>query len=323
MVERFTLLLKHYDSDIARLEGIIESGNLIAALSNDRCPVCGASSENHVKDHICEGDINEVTLAAEAEKVKVKVCLLRKELASTLEQISQEESHLNIRIDYQRALLDSCTQKLNMIQPDLMASRENYSELVGKKAEVLRALGLFDSLRELENKIAENTETGIQEQETTENRVPEVVLDELAQQIAAFLEDWKLPNSERVRFSRETNDLVINGKHRRSNGKGHRSITHAAVTLGLSTFLKSENLPYPGFIVLDSPLIAYEEPDEVDEVSHTDLNKNFFNCLMRCSGIQTIIFENKKSVPSNIGDYGNVTQFTKNDEMGRYGFFPT
>ncbi|KZK80049.1 chromosome segregation protein [Pseudovibrio sp. Ad46] len=320
MISRFNLLLKHYVSDISRLDGIIESGNLIAALPDELCPLCGASPDNHSSDHLCEGDINEVTIAAKAEKAKV--ALLQGELVSTLSQLSLEEHQLIDSVTKQRERLDTWTLQLQDLQPDLTTSRADYSLLIAKKSEVSRAIELFDSLKKLEVKLNENSEVQALEQETTENKIPETSLFDLARDVGEFLDDWKLPNSQNVHFSSDTNDIVINGKHRRSNGKGHRSITHSAVTLGLSLCLQNKKLPHTGFVVLDSPLIAYEEPDEVDEISHTDLNKNFFDSLEDWSRMQTIVLENKKSVPSNIHEYGNVIQFTKNKELGRYGFFP-
>jgi hypothetical protein len=193
---------------------------------------------------------------------------------------------------------------------------------VSKKSEVSRAIELFESLEELEERLSEDEEVSTREIETTDNVVPETSLFELAKDIKFFLNEWSLPNSSTIYFSSDTNDIVLDGKHRRSNGKGHRSITHAAVTLGLARHLQRAEMPHAGFVVLDSPLIAFEEPDKVDEVSQTDLNKKFFDSLEGWDSMQTIIFENKKSVPDNIDDYRNVVQFTQNRNVGRYGFFP-
>jgi hypothetical protein len=38
-------------------------------------------------------------------------------------------------------------------------------------------------------------------------------------------------------------------------------LTHAAFTLGLLRFALDNDRPLPGFAVLDSPLVVYEEPD--------------------------------------------------------------
>jgi hypothetical protein len=320
MIVRFGLLLKHYESDIERLDGIIESGSLIGALPDTNCPLCGASPENHDEHQICENNIGEITAAATAEREKV--LLLRQELSGTVEQLETEKHRLDEGIMVQREKLNFSSLELQSLQPDLTASRNSYSQLVSKKSEVSRAIELFESLEELEERLSEDEEVSTREIETTDNVVPETSLFELAKDIKFFLNEWSLPNSSTIYFSSDTNDIVLDGKHRRSNGKGHRSITHAAVTLGLARHLQRAEMPHAGFVVLDSPLIAFEEPDKVDEVSQTDLNKKFFDSLEGWDSMQTIIFENKKSVPDNIDDYRNVVQFTQNRNVGRYGFFP-
>lgn len=320
MTQRFELLLEHYDTDISRLGGIIESGSLLSALSDSTCPLCGASPDKQEREHDCDGDIERVVEAAEAERDKV--ALLRRDLARTLEQLSEEKHGLDTQIGQQRKRLDASLSELEALQPDLSAVRKSYSDLVTQRAQVLRAIELFESLGELEDRLAETSHVDDAEVVTVDNIVPESALFAVAKEVQYFLQAWGLPNSDSVHFSSETTDIVINGKHRISNGKGHRSITHSAVNLGLARYLEKEALPQIGFVVLDSPLIAYEEPDEDDEISHTDLNKRFFDSLRDWSGLQTIIFENKKSITDEISSGPNVTHFTKKPNVGRYGFFP-
>jgi hypothetical protein len=63
-------------------------------------------------------------------------------------------------------------------------------------------------------------------------------------------------------------DFVIDGKPRGSRGKGLRAISHAAVTLGLLGYCQERSLPHPGFVVMDSPLLACFKPEgEEDQFS--------------------------------------------------------
>ncbi len=66
-------------------------------------------------------------------------------------------------------------------------------------------------------------------------------------------------------FNEELKDIVIGGQNRTSRGKGLRAITHAAMTIGLMEFCKERNLSHPGFVVLDSPLLAYYEPESTED----------------------------------------------------------
>ncbi len=103
-----------------------------------------------------------------------------------------------------------------------------------------------------------------------------------------------MPNSDDVHFDKEMGDFVINGKHRISNGKGHRAITHAAATLGLMKYTEENELPHLGFSILDSPLLAYEEPEnEEDDLSGTDVNIKFFDSLSAWKTKQIIVLKIK------------------------------
>jgi hypothetical protein len=127
-----------------------------------------------------------------------------------------------------------------------------------------------------------------------------------------------------VYFDKEENDFVLSGKHRRSNGKGYRALTHAAASLGLMKYLEDNtHLPHFGFVLLDSPLLAYEKPENIkDDLTGTEVNLKFFECLSKWKTKQIIVIENKKSIPKEFSKGENITQFTGTNE-GRKGFFPT
>jgi hypothetical protein len=101
-----------------------------------------------------------------------------------------------------------------------------------------------------------------------------------------------------------------------------REITHAAVTIGIVEYTKDSDLPHPGFVVLDTPLLAYREPEgEEDDLSGTDVQDRFYDHLVRLADRQVIILENNDP-PDNIKRQPQTVFFSKNPHMGRYGFFP-
>jgi hypothetical protein len=81
-------------------------------------------------------------------------------------------------------------------------------------------------------------------------------------------------------------------------------------------------MPHPGFVVLDTPLRAYSKPEgEEDDLRGTDLNVKFYDYLTGLANDrQVIIVENDP--PDNIAARPQVTMFSKNPHLGRYGFFP-
>ena len=80
-------------------------------------------------------------------------------------------------------------------------------------------------------------------------------------------------------------------------------------------------MPHPGFVVLDSPLIAYKEPtDENMQITGTDLKQRFYEHLQSFAGAQQIFIVDNTEPPVEF--QAMATHFTKNPAIPRYGLFP-
>lgn len=324
MLSRFKLLQKQYASDIARLESISETGTLLEALPTEKCPTCGRFVSEDKAYHGCDKDIKDVAAAAASEKSKVEG--LNDELQFTVDNLSSELESINEKLPDLEKKISSVAKELAIVNPELEEQRTNYTELFNLKSELDDSIKQHEQLmlltkkkEELEDSAPKKESKGKEESERT---LPTSALFKLSKEVRSFLQEWGLPNSNDVHFDKDTGDFVINGKHRISNGKGHRAITHAAATLGLMKYTEEGELPHLGFSILDSPLLAYEEPDdEADDLRGTDVNVKFFDSLAGWKSKQVIVFENKKSIPNEYTSGSQITQFTKKNS-GRYGFFP-
>jgi hypothetical protein len=323
MLARFFLLEKQYSTDLMRLENIREAGSLFFALPSENCPVCGAKPEFHSQSEDCEAGTEAIVTAAEGEQAKIRS--LQSELAEVVNTLERERSEVEQRLPSIDNALQQASAVLGDLSPQLTAQRSRFSEFLDKKIEVQRNMELFDGLDRLINKqreVEQESRTDATEDDVSAP-LPAKPLFDLSKYIADFLEEWGLFDKPAVHFDKDTRDFVINGKYRSSNGKGHRAITHAAATLGLLKFTEARDLPHPGFVVLDSPLLAYEQPDdEADDLSQTDVNLRFLRSLAAWDSVQTIILENRKSIPIEFSEGAGVTRFTKLETQGRYGFFP-
>lgn len=325
MLSRFKLLQKQYASDIARLESISETGTLLEAMPSEKCPTCGRLVSEDKTHQDCDKDIQHVVAAAVSEKSKVEG--FNGELQFTVNNLSSELESIREQLPVIEEKISSVGKELAVVNPELDGQRTNYTELFNLKSELDDSIKQHEQLMlltrkkvELENSAPKKESKGKEESERT---LPTSALFKLSKEVRGFLQEWGLPNSNDVHFDKETGDFVINGKHRISNGKGHRAITHAAATLGLMRYTEENELPHLGFSILDSPLLAYEEPDdEADDLSDTDVNIKLFDSLAAWRSKQIIVFENKKSIPNKYSSGRQVTQFTKKNS-GRYGFFPT
>ena len=325
LVERFRLLDSHYQTDLDRLAAIHESGSLFVHLEQQPCPLCGAlSGDQHLASE-CEGNTEAVVQAADAEMVKID--RLRYELTGTVTSLTTERQELQESLTEFDSKYKTSEQELNEIaSPAVSTERSSYNQLVSERADVRISLEKINRLNRL---TVQRTELDAGQSEAvggpsvTKTQVSKNVLDEFAQTIEDILQEWHFPNANRVFFDESKRDFQIAGKDRGSTGKGLRAITHAAVKIGLMEFCRERNLPHPGFVVLDSPLLAYWKPEgDDDDLRGTDLKEMFYRYLLGLrKDNQVIIIENEHP-PDFVSGEGNVIVFTKNPHQGRYGFFP-
>lgn len=325
LVARFRLLDSHYQTDLDRLAAIHESGSLFVHLEQRPCPLCGAAPREQHLDSECEGNTEAVVNAADAEMVKI--IRLRRELADTATSLTMERQGLLESLHQFEDEYKACEQELKEIaSPAVSTERASYNLLVSERAEVRFKLEKVDRLKGL---ATQRAELDAEQTESaggasgTKTQVSKNVLDEFAQTIEGVLKEWHFPNADRVFFDEGKRDFQIAGKDRGSTGKGLRAITHAAVKIGLMEFCLERNLPHPGFVVLDSPLLAYWKPEgDEDDLRGTDLKERFYGYLLGLrKDTQVIIVENEHP-PAVVSRDGNVIVFTKNPHQGRYGFFP-
>lgn len=322
LLERFKLLAEHYTSDQARLEAIAEAGSLVAALSPQTCPLCGAAPDVQHLSSDCDGNLEAVVAAATAEKAKI--VHLQEELQQTINELSREAESFDGLLPKMHSSLEDVNAQLSDMGPGLMQRRASYRELVDKRAETQSALALRDQLTEMEAKRAEleNTADGENTQTQTTADLSTTTLDRFAQQVERVLTAWNFPDSDRVHFEKADRDLIINGRRRGSRGKGMRAITHAAFTVGLIEYCLNNDKPHPGFVVLDSPLLAYREPEGTeDDLDGTDVHEKFYDYLAQWTDKQAFVIENFDP-PATIRNRTGTTFFCKNERNGQYGLFP-
>jgi len=322
LIARFNLLDRHYGSDLARLEGVREAGTLLSALDKQTCPLCGALPEFQRHDSECDGDVDHVVRAAEAEANKIK--LLRAELQDSLAQLRGEAIRFDELTPRLFEELRETDAELDRISPSVSGQRAAYSEVFEKRSTVQAALNLLSSIVDLEVRkvAAETAPTRREDKETSTSDLSTSTLDSFSTELENILKSWDFPDATRVYFDKPTRDFVIGGKPRGARGKGMRAVTHAAFTVGLLEFTRISELAHPGFVVLDTPLLAYREPEgDDDDLSGTDVQNKFYDYLIALKDRQVIVLENNDP-PESIKKLSQTLFFSKNPHLGRYGFFP-
>jgi len=322
--ERFELLDRHYVSDIERLQGIEEGGTLFSVLGSAVCPLCGAEPQHHRAHSECDGNIDAVVEAARKEISKIEV--LRAELETTMTELRREAASFDRRMpDVVQELNEISSQVDGLLAPKLAKLRTTYSTFADKRGEVREAQALLATMNDMQRRRAElERGTGEDKQSVVASGdLPPSVADAFAQTIETILASWHFPNSGRVFFDPKARDLVIAGKARTAQGKGLRAVTHAAFTLGLLAFCRQNKTPHPGFVLLDSPLLAYREPDgKEDDLRGTDLKELFYSYLQALPPTSQVIVIENSDPPAAIMKLEQVKMFSANPHSGRFGLFP-
>lgn len=213
----------------------------------------------------------------------------------------------------------------DLISPRLSTVRKSYSEFADKRAEVREALGLYATVQDMERrrKVLEQDVGDEKSEAAASSEIPTTVAHNFSKIVEGILKDWHFPEVGDVHFDPKTRDLVIAGKSRSAFGKGLRAITHAAFTLGLLAFCRSRKTPHTGFVVLDSPLLAYREPDgNEDDLTGTDLQEQFYSYLELLPEDRQVIVVENTNPPEKIMGREQSQMFGKNPHHGRYGLFP-
>lgn len=324
LLERFSLLDKHYSNDLKRLEAIKESGVLLNFIESKNCPLCGAVPDNQNHEQSCDGDIKSVVDAAAAEMLKI--LQLKNELRKTVDEITNEQKSRKQELKAYDKQFDEIQKKVaEKLAPSLAENQNRFSDLVKKRYEVSRTKEVLIKIAALEdkrNQYSTKERGAVPAAAADTGNLPKSVLGDFSQRIEDLLTAWGFPNVNRVYFDETKFDIVISNKPRGSSGKGLRAITHAAFSIALLEYCVSKDLPHPGFVVMDSPLLAYREPDPGNEnIEKTDLKDRFYRYLANISkDYQIIICEN--IAPPDDLQGANIVRFTKNASVGRYGLFP-
>jgi hypothetical protein len=319
---RFNLLQKQYSSDLRRLDTIAEAGVRLDQLKEERCPMCGALAEHH-EHREARPALADILVACKAEAAKTTTLL--QDLQTTRAATAAEVEQL-------QATRDTGQGELNAISAELRTVMEQHVDVAAKKVDDLRAraetcrqaIDLLERVQEMVELLEEANKPKKKEKtDVAGAAVSTAQADPFSREVEALLKAWHFPDLDRVSFSENDQDVVISGRARKSHGKGVRAITRAAFNLALLRLCVDDERPFPNFVVIDSPLLVYEEPDADESSFPQDVKKHFWESVKASfAEAQVIIIENSKQLPSDnaLGDV-NVVLFTGNDQ-GRRGFIP-
>lgn len=340
LFSRFSLLKKHYHSDLQRLNFIKEGEYFLEQLQPSVCHTCGQEFKGLQHPHEVEDPLDNELVKESCMREQERIKSQLEDLDGTFESLNEELNGLKEEITLHEQELDTVETTLSStLAPKLQNEKERLSFLMSiNRAQSMMTAAQdrvatlkmhWSATKNSENYPAPNIPPRppaepLPEPEDDVGSPLQIALDDLCKIIEQLLVDWDFSSDPRVHFDTSSEDIVVNGTPRQDNGKGTRALLHAAFCLALLQYCKSHGLPHPGFLLLDSPLTTLKEahpnPTKAQEVK-SDIQQSFFHSLANLERIQTIVLENKEP-PAELAD-SNIVEFTKRDFPGeRYGFFP-
>jgi hypothetical protein len=324
---RFDLLLEQYDVDLRRLDFLQEASDIVGRLEAVQCPLCGSEPMHQVHSR---ADADSAAAYRESVEVEAhKTLRLRSDLEETLHGVANFGSDLRGRKDDLATRVVSVSEELVTIDAKLRPAKESIGRTLALRSSIEKVLILEGQIASLVHRRAQYLDEAIVEVAEPQSPLDSTAVMELSRLIVSRLGAWGVPNSSSATFSAVLQDVMLEGQERGAHGKGVRSLLHAAFTLSLAQYCFDNGLPHPGFVVLDSPLVAYRPPDSknpkgpsaTEEGLGVGIVEAFYRDIQDNFDGQVIILENTS--PENFlhSAAGNI-QFSKSDGDDRYGLFP-
>lgn len=309
LLNRYDELTTQYDSDLKRLNFIVDGEANLNASFSTHCPFCDG-------EVVVKKNQNYID-AAKSDYKKIK--LQAKDLESASKELRSEKISLEQEIGTLMAKKKSIEE---LIEKELKPQVFNLKEKLSTYKDAIECQKEIDILKKLsEQKTADMIENDTDEESELKFKVKEHLdysfINELSNGIKSFLENCNYDNLLSVIFDKADMDIVINGKKKSSNGKGYNAYFNSVVAIVLSRYMESKAKYSPDFLVLDSPILSLKEK-ETKKPSETMRNTLFENIVDNQKGIQTIVIENE--IPEINYKDANIIHFTKEKNNGRYGF---
>jgi hypothetical protein len=317
LLARFGLLREQYESDLARLQMVAEAGTLMGYFHSGTCVFCGASPEHQQPGHYLE----ETTQLQEAVAAETrKTTELHVDLLSTIEDLELRLNDLNAEHETITGEASTLSREFSELDERLAPLNTSTQELLEARSRVEADLAIYAQIQHFENLKTSLSGTGAATPPARPDGIPAADIAQFERMIQETLLSWKVPDECRVSYDQVTAEISVDGRSRRSRGKGVRSIIHAAFSIALARYTAIDDLIQPGFVVLDSPVLTYRQPDDKDTVLTYDVVEHFYRGLIADFPVQVVVIENGDP-PGDIDEYAQVYAFSTPGSK-RVGFFP-
>lgn len=329
LLTRYQLLSEHYTSDLSRLDFVAEGAHYFDGLQTVTCPLCGQNMDDEHAHKAAQASA-DVYAAARAEAAKILA--QRADLEDAIGSLEQrrevrEAERVNALAAYQGAE----RRLASILQPAAANSTAQLRRLNARRLELESARNTSEqvaTLRALKAEI-EQSNTGKGKVKKQWESLPGTSLLAFCKEVETVLKEWKWEGEGRVEFDEKSFDIKVDGQTRQSHGAGFRAVLYSAFVIALVRYCQKNNLPHPGFVVIDKPLTSYKRQgarnvEGTDNPVSSGVEAAFWESLTKIAkDMQVIIVENKEP-PTSVATAVHYEWFAGN-EAGpgdRVGFIP-
>ena len=296
---------------------VAEAGTLLGYFRTGVCVFCGAEPEHQRADH----RVHETTqLQAAVDAETRKTTELHTDLLITIEDLSRQLDGLDEEHAADTSGRQQAGRRVANLDERLRPLNNDTEELLALRTRIQTDLTVHAQIQRFEDLKADLSSTSEQPAPARSNEIPADDLAEFQRLIQQTLLSWKVPGDNTVTYDQSSAEISVDGRARHTRGKGMRSIIHAAFSVALALYTDMRDLPHPGFVVLDSPVLTYREPHENDVALTHNVVEHFYRGLVDGLSTQIVVVENGDP-PGDLDRYATVYAFsTKGSD--RAGFFP-
>ena len=308
LLSRYDELMTQYNADVRRLSFIVDGEANIEEHSEGKCPFCDGKISLDKTNYI------EAAIA-DCRKIKLQM----KDLEKAQKALQEEKEELEREIAQLLAKKQTTEELISIeLTPTLEALNEKLA-LFREIVELKREIEILKKIAEQKSSdiIAADEDDGNAVKFKVKEHLDYGFIETISKDIKTLLEKSHYDNLLTAVFDKNTMDVVVNGKAKRSNGKGYCAFLNTTVALALARYMIESAKYAPSLLVLDSPILSFKETDD-KKPSDSMRNGLFENLVSQDNDLQLIIVENE--IPSIDYKGSNLIHFTKNREEGRYGF---
>ena len=318
LADRYESLIDQYKADLQRLDFISRGRSAVEAVPrNGACPFCGG--ELHP-----EGNCDFAkAMEAEARRIAselVVTAATQKDVLEEQQTIQESISELRTRRRAVRTSLDETREAMQGVYADM----ERYHD----RATLQRGMDLVnEQLTDLGQKEADvkkrkKNPPRYHAKEEFEGRVG-TDFDEILNRI---IKDCNYRSGGYASWDFNTFDILIDGVPKsEGQGQGYTSFFNSAVALMLyEYFNKDDAFIKPGFLMIDTPLLGFDESESSDK---TSIKIGLYQYFIEHQGDgQVIVVDNIGVMPDlDFESNGvNIITYHKDEKDNHvYGFMPS